>query len=293
MKSAIQWDQLENQQVVEFLSEVFRDHEFVSQESISELFYQSVYLEGETYLASFRDGRAIAVAAMIVEAIERDRIVYFNTCYCLEGEEESLGKLIASLENMATDWGAKISKVGLRKENVRLKDHLLPGIGYSPIYRIVQMGKQIQGKTNLPEDFRDQIVGSDSLEDYVALHNEAFLNSPNSSELSLGEAQDGLDRQDQGEAKLGFLLYRGEAVGTYLLSFEQNVLWSDAITIHPNHQGQGWGGILMHNIENQAASMASSIHLLVVDANAVAFQLYQRAGFLEEKVYSEWFEKSL
>jgi ribosomal protein S18 acetylase RimI-like enzyme len=293
MKSAIEWGQAEKQQVVDFLSHVFRNHEFVSQESISEIFHQSVYLDGETYMASFRDGQAIAVAAMIVEAIERDSIVYFSTCYCLEGQEERLEKMIESLEKKAKTWGATISKIGLRKENYSLKDRLLPGMAYSPTYRIVQMGKGVQGEVSLPEGFRDQIAGSDSLEKYVALHNEAFLKSPNSSELSLGEVRELLERQDQGEARLGFLVCRGEFVGTYLLSMEKEVLWADAITVNPKYQGQGWGKILMQNIENQAASMAKSLHLLVVDANVIAFRLYQKSEFLEEKVYSEWFEKSL
>ena len=293
MKSAIEWDQSEKQQVVDFLSDVFENHEFVSQESISEIFYQSIYLDGETYLASFRDGQAIAVAAMIVEEIERDSIVYFSTCYCLEGQEECLEKMIEFLEKKAKNWGATISKIGLRKENDSLKDRLLPGMGYSSTYRIVQMGKGVQGQVSLPEGFSDQIVGLDSLVKYVDLHNKAFLNSPNSSELSLGEVQELLERQNQEEARLGFLVYREEFVGTYLLSMEKEVLWADAITVNPKYQGQGWGKILMQNIENQAASMANSLHLLVVDANETAFHLYQRSEFLEEKVYSEWFEKSL
>ncbi|BES64108.1 hypothetical protein SANA_05470 [Gottschalkiaceae bacterium SANA] len=293
MKSAIEWDSSEKQQVVDFLIHVFENHEFVSVESINEIFYQSVYLGGETYMASFRDGQAIAVAAMIVEAIERDSIVYFSTCYCLEGQEDYLEKMIESLEKKAKIWGATISKIGLRKENNSLKDRLLPSLAYSPTYRIVQMGKEVQGEVRLPEGFSDQIVGLDFLEKYVDLHNEAFLKTPNSGELSLGEVQELLERQEQGQARLGFLVHRGEFVGTYLLSMEKEVLWADAITINPRYQGQGWGKILMQNIENQAASMAKSLHLLVVDANATAFHLYQRSEFLEEKVYSEWFEKSL
>jgi ribosomal protein S18 acetylase RimI-like enzyme len=293
MKSAIEWDQSEKQKVVDFLSEVFHDHAFISSDAISEIFFQSIYLDGETYLASFRDGEATAIAAMIVEAIERDQIVYFNTCYCMEGEEESLKKLIVALEHMAIDWGAKISKIGLRKENRTLGDRLLPAVGYHPTYRIVQMGKEIRGEVGLPAGFYDQMVAADSLEQYVLLHNEAFLNSPNNSEMSLGEAQELFERQDQGATRLGFLVHNGETVGTYLLSLEKGVLWSDAITINPSHQGKGWGKVLMQNIENQAASMANSLHLLVVDSNEVAFHLYQGSEFLEEKVYSEWFEKKL
>ncbi len=293
MKSAIEWDQSEKQQVVEFLREVFREHAFIDPDSIEDIFYQSVYLDGETYLASFRDGQTIAVAAMIVEAIERDQIVYFNTCYCAEGEEDSLKRLIVALEQMAIDWGAKLSKVGLRAENRILGDRLLPILAYRPTYRIVQMGKALQEKRSLPPGFHDGIVAVKSLEQYVALHNRAFRNSPNGSEMSLGEAQELFERQEKGETRLGFLIQDKEAVGTYLLSMEKDMLWSDAITINPSHQRKGLGKILVRNIENQAISMADSLHLLVVDANEPAFRLYQGTGFLEEKVYSEWFEKNL
>ena len=293
MKQANQWSDSEKQQVVAFLTEIFQEHAFITPEQIGELFYQSIYLEGETYLASFEQGQVTAIAAMIVEAIERDGIVYFSTCYCKSGKEEALKKLMLALENQGRHWGAKVSKVGLRKENSHLAEMFLPQLEYSPVYRIVQMGKEVQVSAPLPDGFSSKLASSESLADFVDLHNLAFRNSPNGSQMLMGEAEENLERQNKGEAKLGFLQYHQEPVGTYLLSKEKGLLWVDAVTINPEHQGKGWGKILIQAAEQEALAMASQVHLLVVDANQAAFRLYQRTGFLEEKVYSEWFEKSL
>lgn len=293
MKQANQWSDSEKQQVVAFLTEIFLDHDFVTPEQIGDLFYQSVYLEGETYLASFEHGEVTAVAAMIVEAIERDGIVYFSTCYCKPGKEDSLTALMVNLEERAFGWGAEISKVGLRKENRYLAEAFLPKLDYRPTYRIVQMGKAIGEPTLLPDGFSTHLATPETLASFVDLHNLAFRNSPNASQMLMGEAEENLDRQERGEAKLGFLEYQHQLVGTYLLSMEKGVLWVDAVTINPEYQGKGWGKILIQAAEGEAKSMADRVHLLVVDANQAAFRLYQRSGFAEEKVYSEWFEKNL
>lgn len=293
MKQANHWTDEEKQQVVAFLSEVFRDHEFITPEQIGEVFYQSVYLEGETYLASFEKGEAVAVAAMIVEAIERDGIVYFSTCYCKEGKEDRLTELMIDLEERAFGWGAEISKVGLRKENQYLAEEFLPKLEYCPIYRIVQMGKAIKNPKELPNGFGSLLVTSETLENFVHLHNLAFRNSPNGGQMLLGEAEENFERQKQGHAKLGFLLFEEEPVGTYLLSMEKGVLWIDAVTVNPEHQGKGWGKVLLQAAEKEAKEMADMVHLLVVDANKPAFRLYKTVDFVEEKVYSEWFEKNL
>lgn len=293
MKQANQWSDSEKQQVVAFLTEIFKEHAFITPEQIGELFYQSIYLEGETYLASFEQGQVTAIAAMIVEAIERDGIVYFSTCFCKPGKEDRLRELIINLEERAFGWGAEISKVGLRKENVYLAESLLPQLDYQATYRIVQMGKAIGQADPLPKDFSTQLASRETLSHFVDLHNRAFQNSPNGGQMLMGEAEENLERQIKGEAKLGFLRYRQEPVGTYLLSMEKGLLWVDAVTINPEHQGKGWGRILIQAAEQEALAMASQVHLLVVDANQAAFRLYQRTGFLEEKVYSEWFEKSL
>jgi ribosomal protein S18 acetylase RimI-like enzyme len=291
MKQANHWSDKEKEAVVAFLTEVFKDHAFISPDQIKDIFYQSIYLDGETYLADFEEGQVTAIAAMIVEAIERDGIVYFNACYCREGKEARLQAMMHELEKSAALWGANVSKVGLRKENSQLGKTLLPDMDYKETYRILEMKKTVNPNKDLPEGFERRLVDGSSLARFVDLHNQAFAGGPNASTMLMGEAEEGLARQGAGETKMGFLCYENEPVGTYFLSMEKDVLWVDAVTVNPEHQGKGWGKLVIQAAEEDA--MASEIHLLVVDSNLPAFHLYQSTGFVEEKVYSEWFEKDL
>ncbi len=125
-----------------------------------------------------------------------------------------------------------------------------------------------------------------NLSDFVAVHNAAFLTSPNAGQLSMEEAREML--KEAVHADLLQIGYAGtEPAVMFDLRLQDGAGWIDGLGVHPEHQGRGLGKVALRRaIAVLREHGTEEVRLIVVEANTRALLLYRRAGFRLDKVFS-------
>lgn len=155
-------------------------------------------------------------------------------------------------------------------------------LGFIPYSRSVTMTTPTPFA--LPLQSRLQFQAAEPGE-YVAIHNAAFLLSPNGARTDEAEF-------DERIAMGAHLLtgYTGErAVAILDLHTADHVGYLNVLGVSPAEQGRGYGrDALLYALHKLSALGAKACKLVVFLNNAKAVALYQSAGFKEESTWGYW-----
>lgn len=80
-------------------------------------------------------------------------------------------------------------------------------------------------------------------------------------------------------ARLILLYHDEQAIGTVWLTHDHRRLYIHHMAVHPEHQGNGYGKILMQEAQNIAKELNLQAKLEVHEANKNAYKLYKEFGF--------------
>lgn len=79
----------------------------------------------------------------------------------------------------------------------------------------------------------------------------------------------------------------GEIIGSVMGGYEGHRGWINYLAVHPGHQKQGLGRLLMHDVENRLLKLGCpKINLQVREGNNDVIAFYEAIGFSDDKCRS-------
>jgi ribosomal protein S18 acetylase RimI-like enzyme len=126
-------------------------------------------------------------------------------------------------------------------------------------------------------------------EQYLELRNPSFVMAPNSNVLSEADVREKAAAH-KGDL-CGILCAKDMPVGTFEVSMRDKTGVIDEIAVAREHQGKGYGQLLLDYVQNLlVAKGAERLELLVFTSNTRAMGLYTKSGFVQERLNSTWFD---
>ena len=81
--------------------------------------------------------------------------------------------------------------------------------------------------------------------------------------------------------------FNGEIIGSVMGGYEGHRGWINYLAVHPGHQKQGLGRLLMHDVENRLLKLGCpKINLQVREGNDDVIAFYEAIGFSDDKCRS-------
>lgn len=292
----------ERRRLFSFLSSSGSDVFFDNVEEMERYVQGEVFNGGRNYLTLWTPDRVVAgtIGLITKEAVQKGE-VFLTSLYAQPGRVGVFDALwrearrVALVED-AVDQGV-IVRLGLRESQAHLGEEVTRS-GFRPAYRILELRRDAGGLSVDASGLqaRDDVFFSPlteaEVEDFVAVHNAAFLASPNGGSVSRAEVREMLENCKVADfVQVGYLAGRPAAILT--LSQKDDVGWIEGLGVEPQFQGRGLGRLALEKaLAVLAARGVSEVRLLVADANARALSLYQRHGFVVDRVFSTWFTGS-
>lgn len=236
------------------------------------------------------------------------RAEVFLTYLCVDPTRaaDALPQLLQAAYGLARPAAGVAPDVVVRLGVSPMQEYLIPDLereGFRFAYSILEMvlagqpglkpGAR-QGLSPLPPGptagaVRFEPVTLATVDDYVAIHNAAFLGSPNGAltdSAAVAEELAAADFLDQ--YQLGYM--DGLPAVTLAFTVKGSVGNLDLLAVAPGFQGRGLGRAgLGRALEALAARGVSEVRLQVVEINTPAVTLYMDRGFVVERTQSRWF----
>ena len=259
--------------------------------------YESdIFNEGNNVFILFDCGRIKGSIAVITKEISVKGEAFITDVY-IENKniENKLHFILEAILKYCNICNARNIKIGIRESEV----HLIPYINklkFMHIYDAVVMKYSEDEnkvlKANKVIELRPLSISNSH--EYMNIQNKAFINSPNGSTLDEVEVKDYIVKYANDEDLIGICFTGEKPCGVYELSINGDVGWINTIGILPIYQNKGLGKALIGKcIDKLQERKTDQIKLLVITTNYVAVKMYRDSGFIEEKIFSYWFQKNI
>lgn len=139
-------------------------------------------------------------------------------------------------------------------------------------------------------DLRFIPLDTNHTDDYLQVHNPAFLGAPHGGPMGVEELREALTTASHRDLlQVGYL---GAAPASALeLGLKDGVGLVTCLAIAPPFQGRGLGAVtLRHALASLRDLGAQEARLTVMESNTAALRLYGRSGFTLRRVLSVWFD---
>lgn len=260
------------------------------------------------------NGTAVGTLGVITKEAAKRGEVFLTAMHVAPERVDVLPLLLAEAGRIAlaengVNPGA-ILRLGVRGEQGHLCDGAIRS-GFAPAYRMLELrrdakrpdadqglvaaaGAAAAGTVTVDGAAMSFVpLAPGKLNDFVDVHNAAFSDTPNGGSISLTEAEEMLKESAEPDfIQLGYVDEKPALV--LMLSLESETGWVLGLGVVPRFQGNGLGKVaLRHAIAILEKRGVAEVRLTVAETNTRALNLYQRHGFVLDKVRSTWFTGSL
>lgn len=251
-----------------------------------------VFETGSTYHTFWEGEEPLCGVGIVVREIAVKGEAYLSMLHVFAHDAEAavLALLATAYETIRRFGGSDqtVVRIGVQAGGERVGEALAVA-GCRPGYHLIGMVRSQREVLPTREGLRFRELGEDNLGDYLAVHNAAFLVSPNGAQMTLEEVE-----EMRRETRSPRYLQVGYAGGTPAAVLEVDVRGKigqiQAIGVLPTLQRRGLGReTLAQALEVLAEDGAREVHLQVVDDNTPAVQLYRACGFEVDRVLSTWY----
>lgn len=277
-----------------------------------------VYNQGRNFITLWAGGDVAGTLGIITKEASTRSEVFITGLYAVP---ELAGEALPLLLREAYQIGRAAPGVGpetvVRLGVRRGQEHLIPVVsraGFRETYRILELRLDVAGPETGGTPAAGDVAGAgagaagahagaplaagavrfepvtpENLEAYVAVHNAAFITSPNGGLISRADAAAALAASPHPELmQVGYLDGVPAAMVDLRLSGDTGEI--DGLAVHPRFQGRGLGRLaLQHALWVLQGRGAGTVRLQVVESNRPAVELYLRHGFALDQVVSTWF----
>jgi ribosomal protein S18 acetylase RimI-like enzyme len=260
------------------------------------IYESDTFIEGDNIFILFDGDQIKGSVAVITKEISIKGEAFITDVY-LENEniEEILYTLLQKVVEYCNTCNARNIKIGIRESEAQLIPYINK-LKFTHIYDAVVM--RYREDTNivlkLENDMELNNLSISNSHEYMNIQNESFINSPNGSTIDEIEVKDYIVQYANDEDLIGICKAFGNKCGVYELSIDGNVGWINTLGIAPIYQNKGLGKeLIVKCIEKLQERKIDQIKLLVITTNEVAVNMYKKSGFIEEKVFSYWFQLNI
>lgn len=288
----------EEEQLWAFFAETGATAPFLSPDAMRRALTGSQAGSGKTFLTAWTaEHQPAGFIGVVTESIPRRSEAFLHMLYAAAAEAQPA---VAALIEAAYDLLRQVPGItpatavhlGIRPDQARLRPWVEQA-GFSAAYRVVVLKRPLADADLAwapPAGLCFRPLGPADAAAYIQVHNDAFLTSPNGGVLDETELLAdlaGLAHPDL--MQVGYADDRPAIVLTAALDGRAGEI--EALAVAPSHQGRGLGrAALCQALRTLRRHGAEAATLLVVETNSPAITLYQRNGFLFDRLYSTWFD---
>ncbi|MGL4569822.1 MAG: GNAT family N-acetyltransferase [Clostridium sp.] len=262
-----------------------RNNGSISLSEMDKMFKSKVYGYGKGILILEQNEKVIGIGRVVLQEIEITGIAYIHFLDILEdlnNTKEVIKELINECFKKAEENHAKKILLGFRK---RETTEMLHEIGFDADYEAKVM---VLNESTKKEDILDiEEINEKNINEYIKLYNESFNNMPHGASLDEDEANDFLSENNTGN-KYFIVSNSKEKIGVLNTTIEGNEGTFD-IGLSSRFRGRGYGKRLLETaIDFLEKKEIPSIYLVVIETNKIAYNMYKKRGFKQEKILSYW-----
>jgi len=247
---------------------------------------------GSTYLTFWEAEEPLCGAGIVVREIAVKGEAYLAMLHVFAPDAEAaVSMLLASAYKTIRRFGGHdqtVVGIGAQAEDERVLA-ALAGAGCHSSYCIIDMVRPQQEVLPTLGGLRFRELREDNLGDYLAVHNAAFLGSPNGAQMTLEEVEEmRLETRSSRYLQVGYA--GGTPAAVLEVDVREKIGQIQAIGVAPALQRRGLGReTLARALQVLEEEGVTEAHLQVVDANTPAVQLYRACGFQVDRVLSTWY----
>ncbi|MEG0775310.1 GNAT family N-acetyltransferase [Clostridium sp.] len=319
-------------QVYDFIKEANElfDKSFVDMEKF---YLSEVFNNGDTLIVSFYDNKILGTIGVIIKEVpikgeafiteifmNKDFLDYSLKAY----GEHIVNELLHRAINICEEHGANKISLGIKNKLSFLEGYILDNDFFKTHEAIIMkytkkekpqvdmqqssleakgeeeiisnaVNTNMETKPRRDEDANIDLLplSEETLEEFMAIHNDGFKETPNAATLSINETRELFHGYMGNEDFIGIVKWEKQSIGVYMLAIADNVGWIDNIAILEEFRSKNFGKLLLNkSIDLLKHKDVESIKLLVMSSNTLAYKFYKKYGFEEEQVYSTWYEKN-
>lgn len=239
---------------------------------------------GEGVLFYFDENKIVGKVSVILEIVDKLRIIYINKVTCPKDNKKVLKELINNSLVLSEKYNAKKVLLGIRNNDL-LK--LAQDIGLKRSYSSFNMILSNREKSN---DVLDKIrLSKENIEEYVDVYNKSFMDMPHGTYIEIGEAEGYLENKNYNEDYF-IVLSEGERIGFLNTTIKDKKAFFD-IGLKKEYRGKGYGKKLLETaIQILNEKQVEEICLTVIEKNSIAYEMYKKRGFNVYNKLSDWIE---
>ncbi|MEG2109539.1 MAG: GNAT family N-acetyltransferase [Clostridium sp.] len=262
-----------------------RNNGSISLSEMDRMFKSKVYGYGKGILILEQNNKVIGIGRIVLQEIKITGIAYIHFLDILEDlddTKEVIKELINECFTKAEEHKAKKILLGFRK---RETTEMLHEIGFDADYEAKIM--TLNDREKREDILNIEEINENNIKEYIKLYNESFNNMPHGASLDEEEANGFLNENNTCN-KYFIVSNSKEKIGVLNTTIEDNEGTFD-IGLSSRFRGKGYGKRLLETaIDYLNKKEISSIYLVVIETNKIAYNMYKKRGFEQQKVLSYW-----
>ena len=262
-----------------------RNNENVALSEMRKMFENKVYGNGDGILVFKKDNKVICVGRVVLKEISLTGIAYIHFLDILESllnKKEVIKEMINECYKKAEEYNANKILLGFRKKETT---EMLHKIGFDADYAAKIM--TLQDRTKKEKVLNIEEINKENKLEYMRLYNESFNNMPHGASLDEEEANEYLNENNTGN-KYFIVSNSKENIGVLNTTIKGKQGTFD-IGLSSKFRGKGYGKRLLETaIDFLESKDIENVYLIVIETNKIAYKMYKKRGFMEDRVLSYW-----
>ncbi|MEG0238111.1 MAG: GNAT family N-acetyltransferase [Clostridium sp.] len=262
-----------------------RNNGSISLSEMDRMFKSKVYGYGKGILILEQNNKVIGIGRIVLQEIKITGIAYIHFLDILEDlddTKEVIKELINECFTKAEEHKAKKILLGFRK---RETTEMLHEIGFDADYEAKIM--TLNDREKREDILNIEEINENNIKEYIKLYNESFNNMPHGASLDEEEANGFLNESNTCN-KYFIVSNSKENIGVLNTTIEDNEGTFD-IGLSSRFRGKGYGKRLLETaIDYLNKKKIPNIYLVVIETNKIAYNMYKKRGFEQQKVLSYW-----
>lgn len=262
-----------------------RNNENVALSEMRKMFENKVYGNGDGILVFKKDNKVICVGRVVLKEIPLTGIAYIHFLDILENlpnKKEVIKEMINECYKKAEEYNANKILLGFRKKETT---EMLHEIGFDADYAAKIM--ILQDRTKKEKVLNIEEINKENKLEYMRLYNESFNNMPHGASLDEEEAEEYLNENNTGN-RYFIVSNSKENIGVLNTTIHRRKGTFD-IGLSSRFRGKGYGKRLLETaIDFFENKDIEDVYLIVIETNKIAYKMYKKRGFKEDKVLSYW-----
>lgn len=262
-----------------------RNNQNVALSEMRKMFENKIYGNGDGILVFKDDNRVICVGRVVLKEIPLTGIAYIHFLDILENlpnKKEVIRQMINECYKKAEEYNADKILLGFRKKETI---DMLHEIGFDADYEAKVM--TLCDRTKKEKVLNIKEINKENKLEYMKLYNESFNNMPHGASLDEEEADEYLNESNTGN-KYFIVSNSRENIGVLNTTIKGKRGTFD-IGLSSRFRGKGYGKRLLETaIDFFENKDIEDVYLIVIETNKIAYKMYKKRGFKEDKVLSYW-----